>query len=204
MERHGKHQHPTVWQRSPSNRVINRQKNQQLSPLVGPPTLVHPNKYTSNNIGTEVKEKNRDASVNVRAVIAQQLKRKLSNSSLRNNNNGSETETDPENTPGLDGKASGGDTPDLASVSQLLDRVKNSNFAQYFNEAEGHNMTDNNQSDDDGEGEGEGEGDESGDEALSSEEGEMKSSGVEKKKSAYSSAPHKVSGDFNVFRRFFS
>ena len=161
---------------------------------------MHPNKYTS-SIGADVKDKSRDAGVNVRAVIAQQLKRKLSNSSLRNNNNGSETETDPENTPSHDVKSSsGGDTSsDLASVSQLLDRVKSSNFAQYFNEAESQNLSNDNNNTDD-----EGEGDESAEENLSSEEGDTKVVGAEKKKSAYSSAPHKVSGDFNVYRRFFS
>lgn len=155
MERHGKHQHPNVWQRSPSNRVINRQKNlanqqQNPSPLLSSPTMVPTNKYSAMN-GYDYNMKsaslNRKCeaealtvanSVNVRAVIAQQLKRKMSNTNLRNikmevsDESGEEGEVEMgaaatfTNTNGLVGNA------DLASVSQLLDRAKTSNFVHFF------------------------------------------------------------------------
>jgi len=234
MERHGKHQHPTVWQRSPSNRVINRQKNQQNNPLVGPPTLV-PNKFNAASLSLSLgggsggdKLDGGPNNANIRAMIAQQLKRKLSNSSLRNA--GSENEGD------FDGSENGkisvtttGSGDELASVERLLDRVnKSSNFAQYFTEDNGvaenltsgdHPEEDEDEEEDDvdvlkikeeedeegrmrgsvassvaeesGEEEDEEEEDEEEDCKLSNAAG-----GVEKKKSAYSSAPHKVSGDF--------
>jgi len=237
MERHGKHQHPNVWQRSPSNRVINRQQKNQQSPLVGPPTMVPSSKYSNSPSGIEIKAKGRGSAVlngdpmnnvDVRAVIAQQLKRKLSNSALLNGSaaagveSDSETERDSETTGGAEsGRGGGGgqhDSSDLASVSQLLDRVKNSNIAQYFHDqGAGKSVTnseDNNEQEEDmsgtessGSSGDDGEGDMEETEEVNDGGEKGLKEGREKKKSAYSSAPHKVSDEYapHVYQhRYFS
>ncbi|CAL8070004.1 unnamed protein product [Orchesella dallaii] len=76
MERHGKHQHASVWQRSPSNRVLNKQRalQAQASGSTPPPPSSHSN--SSSNANTPAPE---PPNPNIRLVLSQQLKRKLSN-----------------------------------------------------------------------------------------------------------------------------